>query len=313
MKFELKNLPRNSSDEEIISEIRRVDTLLNKDILSRRDFDKVAKITSGAILKNRFDDWQTALNLAGLGHKYFGPKVTERMRNQETKDLTDSKILEELRAVAKKLNRDYVTREELKYHSDIMSHSIVESRFGTWINGLKMAGLNTSPAFMKKFSDSEYFENLLNVWTHHGRQPFTREMDDTPSVITSKAYQGHFGSWRKALEAFVEKMNQEQGDVISDEPALVLGQPKEIIREEIKKHSVLVENKRDITLGLRYRVLHRDHFKCVRCGSSPATDPLCRLHIDHMLPFSKGGKTLFENLQTLCESCNLGKGNRFTD
>ncbi|MBI1820007.1 MAG: HNH endonuclease [Nitrospirae bacterium] len=56
--------------------------------------------------------------------------------------------------------------------------------------------------------------------------------------------------------------------------------------------------------------MSRDKFKCARCGTSPATDPTCRLHIDHSIPFSKGGKTILNNLQTLCEKCNLGKGNR---
>jgi len=31
------------------------------------------------------------------------------------------------------------------------------------------------------------------------------------------------------------------------------------------------------------------------------------LHIDHVTPWSKGGETEMDNLQTLCEPCNLGK------
>ncbi len=32
------------------------------------------------------------------------------------------------------------------------------------------------------------------------------------------------------------------------------------------------------------------------------------LHVDHVIPWSKGGPTVFEHLQTLCNKCNLGKG-----
>ncbi len=32
-------------------------------------------------------------------------------------------------------------------------------------------------------------------------------------------------------------------------------------------------------------------------------------HIDHIKPWSKGGETVLENLQTLCATCNLGKSN----
>ncbi|MCZ7681529.1 MAG: HNH endonuclease [Sandaracinaceae bacterium] len=67
---------------------------------------------------------------------------------------------------------------------------------------------------------------------------------------------------------------------------------------------------RAVPLGLRYRVLERDRGRCVLCGAA-AVDGT-RLHVDHVIPFSQGGRTLFENLQTLCERCNLGKGNRST-
>jgi len=58
---------------------------------------------------------------------------------------------------------------------------------------------------------------------------------------------------------------------------------------------------------LRLKVLNRDNFKCVFCGKSPATDFGTKLHIDHIIPFSKGGTSTLDNLQTLCEDCNLGK------
>jgi 5-methylcytosine-specific restriction endonuclease McrA len=36
--------------------------------------------------------------------------------------------------------------------------------------------------------------------------------------------------------------------------------------------------------------------------------PGITLHVDHLIAFSKGGVTVLDNLQTLCDSCNLGKG-----
>lgn len=75
------------------------------------------------------------------------------------------------------------------------------------------------------------------------------------------------------------------------------------IEEQTFKH----KTKRDINLRLRFKVMARDHFKCCKCGKSPATDPSVVLHIDHIYPYSKGGETIMENLQTLCSDCNLGK------
>ena len=64
---------------------------------------------------------------------------------------------------------------------------------------------------------------------------------------------------------------------------------------------------RVISDKLRYTVLKRDNFKCCACGASPAKDPSVELHIDHIVPWSKGGETSIENLQTLCSKCNIGK------
>ncbi len=74
-----------------------------------------------------------------------------------------------------------------------------------------------------------------------------------------------------------------------------------------KKNITKKSKSRVIPDKLRYKVLKRDNFKCCACGASPAKDPSVELHIDHIVPWSKGGETTFENLQTLCSRCNIGK------
>ncbi|MBR5496583.1 MAG: HNH endonuclease [Clostridia bacterium] len=64
---------------------------------------------------------------------------------------------------------------------------------------------------------------------------------------------------------------------------------------------------RKISDKLRYQILKRDSFKCCACGASPAKNPAVELHIDHIIPWSKGGETTEDNLQTLCSKCNIGK------
>lgn len=60
---------------------------------------------------------------------------------------------------------------------------------------------------------------------------------------------------------------------------------------------------------VRYDVLKRDR-KCVLCGAAPEVDSAVRLHVDHIIPRSKGGSNDIGNLQVLCAECNLGKSNR---
>ena len=63
-----------------------------------------------------------------------------------------------------------------------------------------------------------------------------------------------------------------------------------------------------ISPGLKWEILSRDNITCVKCGRSPNTEKGVSLHVDHIIPVSKGGKTEYSNLQTLCSDCNLGKG-----
>ena len=80
-------------------------------------------------------------------------------------------------------------------------------------------------------------------------------------------------------------------------------QPKTTLSKSVHNNG-----SRTVSDKLRYMVLKRDNFKCCACGASPANQPGVELHIDHIVPWSKGGKTKTENLQTLCSRCNLGKG-----
>ena len=64
-----------------------------------------------------------------------------------------------------------------------------------------------------------------------------------------------------------------------------------------------------MSASLRTTILRRDGSRCRMCGTSPFDG--ASLHIDHITPVSWGGLTVPENLQTLCQSCNLGKGNKF--
>ena len=66
-----------------------------------------------------------------------------------------------------------------------------------------------------------------------------------------------------------------------------------------------------MSAGLRYDVMKRDEFRCVLCGRE--ADDGVKLHVDHILPVSKGGKTVMNNLRTLCPDCNLGKSDKYDE
>lgn len=51
----------------------------------------------------------------------------------------------------------------------------------------------------------------------------------------------------------------------------------------------------------------RDHYRCQYCGKRATASDLT---MDHILPISRGGKHIWENVVTACRSCNHRKGNQ---
>ena len=66
-----------------------------------------------------------------------------------------------------------------------------------------------------------------------------------------------------------------------------------------------------LTKSLRFAVLEKYNFKCRACGYGASDGK--KLHVDHVIPISKGGKTVMKNLQALCNDCNIGKGTKIVD
>jgi 5-methylcytosine-specific restriction endonuclease McrA len=55
----------------------------------------------------------------------------------------------------------------------------------------------------------------------------------------------------------------------------------------------------------RRALFARDGWRCVYCGTTSG-----RLTLDHVVPRSRGGDSVWENVVTSCAPCNLHKGNR---
>ena len=64
--------------------------------------------------------------------------------------------------------------------------------------------------------------------------------------------------------------------------------------------------------SLRIRVLEKYECKCMMCGRSPKNHGIV-IHVDHIKPRSRHPELSldFDNLQLLCEDCNLGKSNKY--
>ncbi|MFW2525258.1 homing endonuclease associated repeat-containing protein [Aliarcobacter butzleri] len=202
------------------------------------------------------------------------------------KYFTDEELIKDLKQVSKSLKKEKITQSDYEEYGNF-SKSTFHNRFGSWNKALEAAGLAVS--IEQNISDVKLFENLEIVWRIMGRQPKYSEMTKPLSNYSTKPYDSRFGGWMNACKAFIEYKENDIEFV-------------KLLQEKPKKTRYINEK-------VRLKILKRDNYRCIKCGRSPATHLGISLHIDHIQPFSKGGDSNEENLQTLCNKCNLGKGN----
>lgn len=209
--------------------------------------------------------------------------------------ITAQEILDDIRRVSQVRGTGTVTRLEYDQYGQFGATTALRN-FKTWNAAVQAAGLGV--ATRQDITNEELFENLAAVWTHLGKQPFGRHMSDpsTGSKFSTGTYEKRFGSWNGALIAFGEYLSG------NADPSLPAQQADSAPASTTGKRTP-----RDINWRMRAKVLIRDACICKMCGDSPAKNPNAVLHVDHILPWSKGGETVEENLQTLCSICNIGK------
>jgi hypothetical protein len=283
--------------EAMIAEIRRVGALVQHPVLSIGRFNRLARVHATTVI-DHLGSWKTALQRAGLAHRFSGSKGALRDRQ------SDRLLLAAIRAIARKRSAAVLTTGMLEQEG--VPRGLLCVRFGSVARAVKRAGFaHHNPT--RRRTLEELHDNLLAVWRHYGRAPSLREIGLPPSLVGGGPYLREYRTWKRALTAFVKGMHAHpEGRRVLDEAtgtALAVPWPGPRARPKAKRG-------RKIDLALRYRVLKRDRFRCTACGASPAEDPACKLHVDHIAPFSRGGKTELANLRTLCARCNIGKGAR---
>jgi hypothetical protein len=80
---------------------------------------------------------------------------------------------------------------------------------------------------------------------------------------------------------------------------------KEIVANlEAATEGLAYRNRTPIPGNIKLLVWTRDGGACIYCGSKS------NLHFDHVIPVSKGGGNSAQNLQILCQTCNLKKSDK---
>lgn len=83
-----------------------------------------------------------------------------------------------------------------------------------------------------------------------------------------------------------------------------------VLESKLTASAFAKEQRNLMTRKLREQIKARDNFTCRTCGNSTHQEPNLLLEIDHIIPVAKGGRTVEENLQTLCWKCNRAKSDK---
>lgn len=108
--------------------------------------------------------------------------------------------------------------------------------------------------------------------------------------------------WQEAVKAIF----RETVTVVSEYDRIVKSPSHEMKLPAVLvlKEYVHTERKPAFT---RFNVFLRDRWTCQYCAAKFKTHELT---FDHVIPKSRGGRTIWGNIVTACQSCNIRKGNR---
>jgi 5-methylcytosine-specific restriction endonuclease McrA len=112
-------------------------------------------------------------------------------------------------------------------------------------------------------------------------------------------------AWQDAVKAtFLGRVNiVSEYDRVVHSPSLEMRLPSVISLKDY----VRLDRRPAFT---RFNVFLRDGFRCQYCSVEARSEDLT---FDHLVPRSRGGRTVWTNVVTACQDCNLKKGDRLPE
>ena len=191
MKYQIHKVHRNSADEDILQDIRRVATIIGKPKLTRDEYKEYGEYGTTTI-RRHFGSWDDALLLAGLTISHCGISKHETCNSEDD-------FFQDLRDVATRLGAETVTTDEYRMHGRY-NYSHMVKVYHSWDVILKKAGLNSTKYRIgkgKQISAVELFKEMQRVWDEIERQPKVKDFHNGLFKFSLNAYCRRFGSWQK--------------------------------------------------------------------------------------------------------------------
>jgi hypothetical protein len=150
MKYELNTYHRNTPDQELLDDLKKVADQIGTDKVTRDQYDQKGKFHSGT-LTNRFGPWNKVSEKAGL-------KVTQK------RNLSEKELFENIEDVWIKLGRQPLYGE-IKAPLSKYSTGPYEKRFGTWRKGLEafIEYINSNKEEVQEIEENEQGEKISDT------------------------------------------------------------------------------------------------------------------------------------------------------
>lgn len=222
-------------------------------------------------------------------------------------------MLAELRRVADLIDARAIRRDAFDRVSLLTSDTIVR-RFGGWGAALAKAGLGdryggpvVTEGMRRKpargLTERQLLARLRRIARRDG--VVTQAMLARKTSMCAQTYAKRFGTWSTALRLAGLRLSNWSSATAEARAARAHARSA-----GTGPGGENPATRRYVPYQLRFKVLKRDDYRCQLCGDSPAITRGTLLEVDHIHPFSQGGRTTEDNLRTLCRRCNQGKGAR---
>lgn len=160
---------------------------------------------------------------------------------------------------------------------------------------------------------TSYLQNCL-FWKSHREEQY----DSIRRKVLSDEYKMFEFIFIRKQTRYRQVNYQKQSYTVNNEEKILEYTLSDIIEIDKKLKNINYEttmskwtnqNQRSLmTKALKSFVKKRDNYTCQMCGKYMPDE--VGLHIDHIIPIKKGGKSVATNLQVLCDKCNLKKGKK---
>ena len=166
-----------------------------------------------------------------------------------------------------------------------------------------ITGKHRSKSFKERTTAMAYDANVKDECAQIREASRISRESMTPHMALSEL-RGDLDLWKAKVRGIFSDPNNPLPDLFDGLMAEV-GLPtrfKDVVAAARAKNG-----KARIPARLRTEILQRDGFGCVWCGRKA---PVVALHVDHIIPVSRGGLTEERNLRTLCHECNMGRSDK---